>query len=172
MPRPGVWSGPAFAIGRRLNADADDTKDAVLAAPNWSVTTRRNRSVVPVGVPGAVNVGFCADVLESVTVGGDRVARTLSTCVHAYVIVWPSGSDEPEPSSVTVAFGATPVWFGPALAIGAPFASTAMSTMSAAPAKPNWSVTTSLKCNVTGPVAGAANVGFCAEPLDSVTVGR
>ena len=82
MPRPGVWSGPALAIGRWLMPTLMSTNDGVLTAPNWSVTTSRNRSVVPVGVFGAVNVGFWAVALESVTVGVIGVAGP-STWVQA-----------------------------------------------------------------------------------------
>ena len=136
LPRPGVWSGPAFAIGRWLNPTLIETKAGVLTAPNASVTTSRNRNVVPVGVPGAVKVGFCAVALESVTVGLIGLPAP-STCVHAYVIAWLSGSVEADPSRVTVAFGWMPVWFGPASAVGVPLAFTAMSTVSAVLTAPN-----------------------------------
>src|SRR5262245_24002522 len=104
LPRPGVWSGPAFATGRWLKPTLIATKAGALTAPYWSVTTSLKRSATPVGVVGVVNVGFCAVELESVTVGGETGLPAPSTCVHAYVIVWFSGSDEPEPSSVTKVF--------------------------------------------------------------------
>ena len=84
------------------------------------------------------------------------------------MIVWPSGSVEPEPSSVTVAPAAMPLWSGPAFAVGAPFVLTAMSTVSAGLAAPNGSVTTSWKCSVPDR-SGRVNVGFCAVALESVT---
>ena len=79
-----------------------------------------------------MNVGFCAVVLDSVTLSGPVISGSPfpSTCVHAYVIAWFSGSDEPEPSSVTVWPALIPLWSGPAFAVGTPFASTEMSTMS------------------------------------------
>ena len=43
---------------------------------------------------GAVNVGDVADAFESVTF-------VPAVCVHAKVSVSPSGSEEPDPSSVT-----------------------------------------------------------------------
>src|SRR5262249_38675157 len=118
-----------------LNPTLICTKAGVLTAPNWSVATRRNRNTTPVVVPGAVNVGFATVLLESVTVGVTGFPAP-STCVHAYVNVLPSGSVVAEPSSVTSDAGETPVWFGPALAIGAALAFTAMSTVSAGLAAP------------------------------------
>ena len=81
----------------------------------------------------------------------------------------PSGSVDAEPSSVTVVPATIPVWAGPASAVGAPFAFTATSTVAGVLTAPNWSVTTSLKCRVDGPVPGATKVGIGAVALESVT---
>ena len=62
-----------------------------------------------------------------------------------------------------------PVWFGPAFAIGVPFALTAMSTVSAVLATAELVGDDELEVQRDRPVAGAANVGFCAVALDSVT---
>ena len=61
-----------------------------------SLTTNSNVSVTGVfdASVGAVNVGDVADAFESVTF-------VPAVCVHAKVSVSPSGSEEPDPSSVT-----------------------------------------------------------------------
>ena len=80
LPRPGVWSGPAFATGRWLKPTLISTirrraHGAELVGDDEAEPQRGARRRV-----GAVNVGFCAVALESVTVGviGYRRRRPAS----------------------------------------------------------------------------------------------
>ena len=92
---PGVGDGAAFGVGRAGAVERDrrtgrrcrsgpdrrsrsatplaltamSTVSGALTAPNWSVTTSWKCSVDRTGA-GAVNVGFCAVALESVTLVG------------------------------------------------------------------------------------------------------
>src|SRR5947199_216849 len=74
-----------------------------------SVTVTRNFNVVP--ALGAVNVGCCAVVLDSVTDGP-------AVCAHESVSVWPSTCDDPDASSVTPLVPTETLWFVPELATG------------------------------------------------------
>ena len=88
-----------------------------------SETLRLNVNVA--GPVGAVNVGN--DTAEF-----ERVTESPSVWVHKYVMMSPSGSDESEPSNVTVSPDDT-VWFAPASAVGARLPSTVIETVLPSP---------------------------------------
>ena len=108
---------------------------------------------------GATKVGLCESGFLSIVWSPDVRAQR-------YVIVPPSGSEEREPSSVTVSPNAT-FWSCPACAIGAigPLV-TVMVTVSVAEFVPSDTVSVMIIFPV---VVGAVNVGFCVMGLVSET---
>ena len=68
----------------------------------------RDRSTVPslttnsnVSVTGVLEVSVGAVKLGAAAVASDRLTLAPAVCVHVKVNASPSGSDEPDPSSVT-----------------------------------------------------------------------
>jgi hypothetical protein len=119
---------------------------------------------------GAVNVGFAAVALESVTGLPD-------ICVHAKVIVSSaSGSSDDEPSSVIIEPDGKAL-SGPAFAIGSKLKvkNTRIVTVAAEDALPWSSVTISEKTRGKGrsplTIVGDVNVGFIAVALERMTAG-
>ena len=155
-----VCAGPAFATGGwfELPVTVMVTLDGLLLTCP-SLTTSRKVNVP--ALDGAVNVGFCAVLLDSVT-------GVPPVWVQVYVSGSPFGSELPDPSSCTEDPVDT-VCAGPAFATGGWFELpvTVMVTLDGllltCP-----SLTTSRKVNVPA-LDGAVNVGFCAVLLDSVT---
>src|SRR6478752_1838702 len=80
-------------------------------ASGFCVSVTVSEKVYVAGVLGAVNVGFCAVVLESVTAGP-------AVWLHAYEMACAWVCDEPEPSRVTVPEPTFTVCAVPALATG------------------------------------------------------
>ena len=157
-----VWSLPASAVGAPLTCPTVTvTSSVALSEP--SLTVNRNVSAVLTVTSGAVNVGDAALVLLSVTVGP-------AVCVQAWLTLSPSGSELPEPSSVTVAPSST-VWSGPAAAVGARFTCrTVTVTSSVALREPSLDVRRNVNV-VSSVTSGAGNVGDAALASLSVTVG-
>ena len=112
---------------------------------------------------GAVKVGDAAVVLLSVTVGP-------AVCVQAWLRLSPSGSELPEPSSVTVVPSST-AWSAPAAAVGFRFTCrTVTVTSSVALSEPSLTVNRNVSTVLTV-TSGAVNVGDAAVVLLSVAAG-
>ena len=145
VPNPTFRSLPASALGAEdtvVVATVIVTVSESELVPSDTVSVK----VISPVVVGAVNVGFTAVLLESITVApGFNQEYTRGSF---------SGSEEPEPSSVTVSPGATSR-SSPASAVGVP--DTVIVTVSVAGFVP--SDTVSVKV-ISPVVVGAVNVGF------------